>query len=106
MTAVAAHLKANAGLLTSTLADLQRLQQLEPEIDVGAAVASFTLDRSDGPPRTIKLQRVEGHWRLFDDNARIRNELSRHAVLEPAGTANKLRFERIGGHWRLMDTLP
>jgi hypothetical protein len=91
-------------LLQALQADFKRLQTLTPELTDKGQVAVYKIESKDGQPvRVIKLQKVGGHWRLFDNSARVADELTRQAKLKPPAGVTTVHMERIGGNWRFIE---
>ena len=90
-------------LRSAMIADFKRMQGAKPELDKSGALATYKLAAADKlPARTVKLQKVGRHWRLFDDSPRVANELQRQSKLKAPGAVETVILERLGGNWRLV----
>ncbi|MBS0207132.1 MAG: hypothetical protein JSS49_30010 [Planctomycetes bacterium] len=90
-------------LAKTMIADLKLLTTIKPEFSEKGTVATFTVSKGGARPRTLKFQKVDANWRLFDDSSRIVTELSRQATLRPGSTIKVVQMERIGGNWRFIE---
>ena len=87
-------------LAQSMIADFKSLQTAKPTLTDNGNVASFSMASSK---RTIKFQKVDANWRLFDDSPRVVTELTRQAKLKPGSAIRIVQMERIGGNWRFIE---
>lgn len=114
--------KATPKLLEPMLADLKALQSLNPVMADNGATAVFAIEGAalaapsqngpkKAPDRTIKLQKVDGHWRLFDNTTAARKTLAQQLTLalpevDPSSSNDVLTLERFGDGWRLAPRNP
>lgn len=90
-------------LTAALLADLKRMQSVQPALSGDGLVASFPLAAENGQPaRTIKLQKVGRDWRLFDDAPRVATEITRQAQFKSSDLTT-VELERVGGKWRFIE---
>ncbi len=110
---IVARMKARPELAAKIKSDLAAARSQRPTLGEGGRLATFHLDRTGSfrgqplklKPRELKFQKVNGHWRLFDNTTVIRKEVARLEILSPVVFASPratLTFERIRDHWRLV----
>lgn len=91
-------------LAKAMIANFKRMQSVKPELADGGQTAVFVLKAEPGVvPRTIKLQKVRGDWRLFDDSPRVSKEIRRQSQLKPGSSVTPVQLELIGGNWRFIE---
>lgn len=96
--------KSHPEISRSMIADFKRMQSVQPELDDQGQTALFRLAAGQGQPaRTIKLQKIKGDWRLFDDSPRVAQELLRQSQLKPRSNVTPVQLELIGGNWRFVE---
>ncbi|GEM_PF-2551564 len=112
---VVARMKANPAPIQQMIADLKAVKGKKPTMEAEGSVASFQLEggmivngqyKVKLPTRTLKLQKVENSWRLYDNTTPIRNEVAKQVTLPlPKFTPQGGRFvklEKIGDDWRIL----
>ncbi len=111
--------KASPKMVEQMIADLEALSELTPKLEKDGAEAVYvlkgrerTLDPGQRnqfpyPDRTIRLQKVEGSWRFYDNTTAIRKTIATQLTQPPVGNAlgaesdHEIKLERFGDRWRL-----
>jgi hypothetical protein len=107
-----ARLQAMPELIQRMLADLRTLKDLTPQYQESQSLAIFTIPRgtvefgrrqTELAPREIRLQKVGGHWRLYDHTQTAHAEIVRQSKADMSSSSFvvQLTMERIGDDWRL-----
>lgn len=105
MAALEQQFKDTPELSAAMLKELKQMQAAKPQLVEKGQVALFVFEPADKEgqePRTIKLQKASGGWRLYDDAPRVAAELLRQSKLKPASTIIQIEMELIGGNWRFV----
>lgn len=119
---IVAMYKSNPKLTESLLADLKTMQSLTPKMVNNGATAEYVIPGAEfpvrppngpatAPDRTVKLQKVEGHWRLFDNTTPARKTIAQQQTqplpeIKGATDQNFLILEKLGDGWRIMPYQP
>lgn len=105
---LAAMSKEKPDLLKPMVADLKRMQSMKPKLVDNGNTAEFLFAGTDHiPERTVKLQKVDGNWRFFDQTTAARKAIAKQQT-RPLREVNviddttTLRMEKLGDAWRLM----
>ena len=114
--------KATPKLLEPMVADLKAMQSLKPNLVENGNTAVFALEgaafatpAANSPPkapnRTVKLQRVDGNWRLADNTTAARKTIAQQMTnalpeVDLSSSNDVLTLERFGDGWRLAPRVP
>jgi hypothetical protein len=92
-------------LLEALQEDFKLLQTLTPELTDNGQVAIFRIKFASDmqSERVVKFQKIGNDWRLFDNSARVTDELARQFKLKPRSAITTVTMERIGGNWRFIE---
>lgn len=112
---VVGRMKANPAPIQQMIADLKSIKGKTPTLTAEGRVASFQLEggmivngqyNTKLPTRTLKFQKVENSWRLYDNTTAIRKEVAMQVTLPlpkftPQG-GTFVKLEKIGDEWRIL----
>ena len=106
-------LKAHPEMSAAMLADFQHMRDQAPAMNADKSVATFRVPGTEvqitrqrkmtTPDRTVRLQKIGEHWRLFDSTAAYHQQIAQQYSNGPTELRTTLVLEKFGDQWRLQE---
>ena len=110
---IMSRLKSRPEMSAAMLSDFKLMRDQKPGMSADKSVATFripgtkvqlTADRNiTTPARTVRLQKIGEHWRLFDSTTAYHQQIAQQDSNAPTDLRATLVLEKFGDQWRLQE---